>query len=148
MKVILQQDIKNLGDAGDIKDVSDGYARNFLLPKNLVIPFTTGSKAAMDHQNHIIRAKKDKRKKSSQEIAEKIKELSITLKAKVGESEKLFGSITTMDISDALQTEGYLVDKRKIEISQPIKTLGSHTVNVKLEEGISVELKIIVEKED
>ncbi|MFW6366954.1 MAG: 50S ribosomal protein L9 [Spirochaetota bacterium] len=148
MKVILQDDIKNLGDAGDVNEVSDGYARNFLLPKKLVIPFTDSSKAAMDHQNHLIRVKKEKRKKSSAEIAEKMKELTLNIKAKVGDNEKLFGSITSMDISDALGTEGYTVDKRKIELSEPIKTLGAHTVTVKLDEGISTEITVQVEKEE
>lgn len=148
MKVILQDDIKNLGDAGDVKDVSDGYARNFLLPKKLVIPFTNSSKAAIDHQNYIIKVKKEKRKKSSAEIAEQLQQLTLTLKAKVGDSEKLFGSITSMDISDALSEQGFAVDKRKIELPDPIKTLGDHTVTVKLDEGVQASLKVVVEKED
>lgn len=146
MKVILQKDIKNLGDAGDVKVVSDGYARNYLLPKNLVIQYTEASKAAIDHQNHLIKVKKDKRKKSSAEIAEKMKELTLTMNAKVGENDKLFGSITAMDISDALAEQGYTIDKRKVEIAEPIKNLGSHSVDIKLEEGITATITVNVEK--
>jgi large subunit ribosomal protein L9 len=146
MKVILQQDVKNLGDAGDIKVVADGYARNFLIPKNLVIAYNAKSKAAIDHQNQLIKVKKDKRKKVSQEMAEKMKELVISISAKVGEEDKLFGSITNIEIAKQLAEAGYDLDKRKIELAEPIKTLGEFEVVVKLDEGISTTIKLNVVK--
>ena len=147
MKVILQKDIPNLGDAGDVKNVADGYARNFLLPKNLVIKYNESSKKAIDHQKHLIKVKKDKRRKESEKIADAFKNVVVTIKAKVGEEDKLFGSITTLDIARKLVEAGYEIDKRRIHIDETIKTLGEHTVSVKLEEGLTAPLKVVVEKE-
>ena len=147
MKVILQKDIPNLGDAGDVKNVADGYARNFLLPKNLVIKYNESSKKAIDHQKHLIKVKKDKRRKESEKIADAFKNVVVTIKAKVGEDDKLFGSVTSLDISRKLVEAGYEIDKRRIHIDETIKTLGEHTVSVKLEEGLSAPLKVVVEKE-
>ncbi|HEY1406731.1 MAG TPA: 50S ribosomal protein L9 [Spirochaetota bacterium] len=147
MKVILQKDIPNLGDAGDVKVVADGYARNFLLPKKLVILFNESSKKAIDHQKHLIKVKKDKRRKESEKLADAFKGVVITIKAKVGEEDKLFGSVTTLDIARKLKDAGYEIDKRRIHIDEQIKTLGEHTVTIKLEEGLSSPLKVVVEKE-
>lgn len=147
MKVILQKDIPNLGDAGDVKNVADGYARNFLLPKNLVIKYNESSKKAIDHQKHLIKVKKDKRRKESEKIADAFKNVVVTIKTKVGEEDKLFGSITALDISRKLVEAGYEIDKRRIHIEETIKTLGEHTVSVKLEEGLTAPLKVVVEKE-
>lgn len=147
MKVILQNDIPNLGDAGDVKNVANGYARNYLLPKNLVILFNESSKKAIDHQKHLIKVKKDKRRKESEKIAETFKGIEVKIAVKVGEEDKLFGSVTAIDIAKALKTLGHEVDKRRIHIDSQIRTLGEHTVSVKLDEGISSNLKVIVEKE-
>ncbi|HNX58325.1 MAG TPA: 50S ribosomal protein L9 [Spirochaetota bacterium] len=147
MKVILQKDIPNLGDAGDVKNVADGYARNFLLPKNLVIKYNESSKKAIDHQKHLIKVKKDKRRKESEKIADAFKNVVVTIKTKVGEDDKLFGSVTSLDISRKLVEAGYEIDKRRIHIDETIKTLGEHTVSVKLEEGLTAPLKVVVEKE-
>jgi large subunit ribosomal protein L9 len=147
MKVILQKDIPNLGDSGDVKNVADGYARNFLLPKKLVIPFNESSKKAMDHQNHLIKVKKEKRKKESEKIAAAFASIEVKIAAKVGEEDKLFGSITSNDIAKKLKEAGYDIDKRRIHLDDHIKTLGEYKATVKLEEGLSAQIKIIVEKE-
>jgi large subunit ribosomal protein L9 len=147
MKVILQKDIHNLGDAGDVKTVADGYARNFLLPKKLVIPYNESSKKAIDHQNQVIKVKKEKRRKESEKTAQAFNGLAITIKAKVGEEDKLFGSITTLDIAKKLKEAGFDIDKRRIHLDEQIKTLGEHTVGIKLEEGLTAQVKVIVEKE-
>lgn len=148
MKVILQKDISNLGDAGDVKEVADGYARNYLLPKKLVIRWNESSKKAMDHQAHLIKVKKEKRKKQSEKIADAIKALELQIKAKVGEDgSKLFGSVTTIDVAKKLKEAGYEIDKRKIVIEEPIKELGTFDVAVKLEEGLTASVKVTVEKE-
>jgi large subunit ribosomal protein L9 len=147
MKVILQKDIQNLGDAGDVKNVADGYARNFLLPKKLVIPFNESSKKAMDHQKHLIKVKKDKRRKESEKIAEAFSNIEVKIIAKVGEEGKLFGSVTATDIAKKLKEAGYDIDKRRIHLDDHIKTLGEHKVTIKLEEGLSSTIKVVVEKE-
>ena len=147
MKVILQKDIHNLGDAGDVKNVADGYAQNFLLPKKLVIPYNESSKKAIDHQKQVIKVKKDKRRKESEKTAQAFSGLTLTIKAKVGEEDKLFGSITAIDIAKQLKEAGFDIDKRRIHLDEQIKTLGEHSVSIKLEEGLTAQVKVIVEKE-
>ena len=147
MKVILQKDIHNLGDAGDVKNVADGYARNFLLPKKLVIPYNESSKKAIDHQKQVIKVKKEKRRKESEKTAQAFSGLTLTIKAKVGEEDKLFGSITAIDIAKQLKEAGFDIDKRRIHLDEQIKTLGEHNVSIKLEEGLTAQVKVIVEKE-
>lgn len=147
MKVILQKDIHNLGDAGDVKNVADGYARNFLLPKKLVIPFNESSKKAIDHQQQLIKVKKDKRRKESEKTAQAFAGVELKISAKVGEEDKLFGSITALDIASKLKEAGFDIDKRRIHIDEPIKALGEYKVSVKLEEGLTAQVKVTVEKE-
>jgi len=147
MKVILQKDIPNLGDAGDIKEVSPGYARNFLLPRKLVIVANESSKRAIEHQKKLVRIKKDKRKKQSEKLAESITGLELQIAVQVGEEGKLFGSVTAMDIAKKLKEKGFEIDKRKILIETPIKQEGEYTVKIKLDEGQAPAIKIIVGKE-
>ncbi len=147
MKVILQKDIPNLGDAGDIKEVAEGFARNYLLPKKMVIVANESSKKAIDHQMKLIKIKKDKRKKTSEQLAASMSEIEITIAAQVGEEGKLFGSITSMDIAKELKIKGFDIDKRKIQLDSPIKSEGEFKVSIKLEEGLSATVKVIVVKE-
>ncbi len=147
MKVILQKDIPNLGDAGDVKEVADGYARNFLLPKRLVIQYNESSERAIRHQKKLINFKKDKRRSQSEKIAESVANMEIKIIAQVGEEDKLFGSVTSMDIAKHLADKGYLVDKRKIQLDEPIKKKGEYEVPVKLDEGVTATIKVIVDKE-
>jgi len=147
MKVILQKDIPNLGDAGDIKDVSPGYARNYLLPRKLVIVSNESSKRAVEHQKKLIKIKKDKRKKQSEKIAESFAGMELHIAVQVGEEGKLFGSVTAMDIAKKLKEKGFDIDKRKIIIENPIKQEGEYNVKIKLDEGQTPAIKIIVGKE-
>lgn len=146
MKVILQKDIPNLGDAGDIKDVADGYARNYLLPKKLVLLANESSKKAIEHQKKLIKLKKEKRKKESEKIAEGLSGVEVTIEAQVGEEGKLFGSVTTMDIAAKLLEKGFEVDKRKILLDAPIKQEGEFEITIKLEEGLNAQIKVSVVK--
>lgn len=148
MKVILQKDIPNLGDAGDIKEVSNGYARNYLLPRKLVLLADESSKKAMEHQQKLIKIKKEKRRKLSEKLAEKMQDISLTFKAQAGEEDKLFGSITAMDIAKELKTKDIEIDKRKIVLDAPIKKLGEYNITLKLEDGLSASIKVTVEKEE
>jgi large subunit ribosomal protein L9 len=147
MKVILQKDIPSLGDAGDIKEVAEGFARNYLLPKKLVIVANESSKKAIDHQMKLIKIKKDKRKKTSEQLAASMSDVEITISAKVGEEGKLFGSITSMDIAKELKEKGFDIDKRKILLDAPIKSEGEFKIEIKLEEGLTATVKVNVVKE-
>ncbi|MFW5769972.1 MAG: 50S ribosomal protein L9 [Spirochaetota bacterium] len=147
MKVILQKDIPNLGDAGDVKEVADGYARNFLLPKRLVIQYNESSERAIRHQKKLINFKKEKGRSQSEKMAESVANLEIKIIAQVGEEDKLFGSVTSMDIAKHLAEKGYQVDKRKIQLDEPIKKKGEYEVPVKLDEGVAATIKVIVDKE-
>ncbi len=147
MRVILRKDVKNLGKAGEVKEVKEGYARNFLLPRRLAEELTEGKlKEARQHEE-----KKEQKSQRDREAASKVKEklagLNVVIKARTGEKGKLFGSITVADIAAALKDHGILVDKRKLDLGQPIKTLGVHTVTVKLHSEVNVALDILVEEE-
>jgi large subunit ribosomal protein L9 len=147
MKVILQKDVPNLGEAGDIREVREGFARNYLLPKKLVVIANESSRKAIDHQKKMIKIKKEKRKKLSEKVREAIAGLEISFAVQVGEEGKLFGSVTSIDIARKLKELGHEVDKRKILLHAPIKELGSFDVAIKLEESVSATIKVNVEKE-
>lgn len=147
MKVILQKDISNLGEAGDVKEVAEGYARNYLLPKKLVIPYNESSAKAIEHQKKLVKIKKEKRKKEGQKLVEALSNVALTIGAQVGEEDKLFGSVTAIDIAQKLSQMGYSIDKRKIVLSEPIKKAGEHEVKIKLDEGLSATIKVTVVKE-
>lgn len=147
MKVILQKDVVNLGDAGDVKEVADGFARNFLLPKKLVIVYSEENGKTIAHQKHLIKVKKEKRKKESEKVADSLKGVELNFKLKAGEEDKLFGSVTSNDIAQKLAEAGHAIDKRKILLEENIKTVGTFEVAVKLEEGVTANVKIIVDKE-
>ncbi len=148
MKVILQKDISNLGDAGDIKDVADGYARNFLLPRKLVILANESSSKAAEHQKKLIRIKKEKRRKESEKLNEVLSGVSLVIKAQVGEEGKLFGSVTNIDIARGLLELGHDIDRRKIHLDTPIKQEGEYEIAVKLDDGITAKIKLTVEKSE
>ena len=147
MKVILQKDVPNLGDAGDIREVAKGFARNYLLPNKLVIVANESSKKAIDYQAKLVKIKKEKRRKSSEQIVSNISDLELIMPVKVGEEGKLFGSITSMDIARQLKEKGFEVDKRKILLDAPIKHEGEFKVPIKLEEGLVASVKVTVVKE-
>ena len=148
MKVILQKDISNLGEAGDIINVANGYARNYLIPQKLVIIANESSKKAVLHQQKIIKIKKIKRKRDSEKIAEKLSDVNIQIDALVGEEGKLFGSITSIDIAKKLKEKGIDIDKRKILLDDPIKQIGKFDIPVKLDEGLIANLVLTVDKRE
>jgi large subunit ribosomal protein L9 len=145
MKVILQKDIPNLGESGDIKEVSTGYARNFLLPRKLVILASDGRNKALQHQKKLIEIKKDKRKKEQEKLIAALSAVELIITAYAGEEGKLFGSITSMDISKKFAELGYTIDKRKIQLGDTIKQTGSYMVQIKLDAGVTAEVKLTVE---
>ncbi len=147
MEVILKEDVKSLGDIGDIVNVAQGYAKNYLIPRGLAAVADTKNVKAFEHEKRVIARKADKLKADARGLAEKLSSLSIKLKAKAGEEEKLFGSITAMDIAEALKAEGFEVDKKKVVLEEPIKRLGSHTAAVKVARDVTATVNIEVEAE-
>ena len=148
MQVILREDIEKLGKIGDLVKVADGYARNYLVPAKKAIEATPKNVHAMDHAKKMVSDRLRKLKKEAAADAENIKALAVTIKAKVGEEGKLFGSVTTMDIAEAAKVQGVVIDKRKLVLGEPIKRLGDYTVTVKLHADITAEFKVSVVAED
>jgi large subunit ribosomal protein L9 len=147
MKVILMEDIKKIGKMGQIVDVANGFARNYLVPKGLAVEANTKNIRSVEHGKKIVHEKARKLKDSAQDLSSKISAMTITIKAKAGEEGKLFGSVTTMDIAEALNSEGIEIDKKRISLEEPIKRLGSYFVSVKLHHEVSVQLNIQVIEE-
>lgn len=148
MQVILREDIDNLGKIGDLVKVADGYARNYLVPGKKAIEATPKNVHAMDHAKKMVSDRLRKLKKEAAADADRIKALAITIKAKSGEEGKLFGSVTSMDIAEAMKAQGVAVDKRRIVLDEPIKRLGDFTVTVKLHADVTAEFKLSVIAEE
>lgn len=144
MEVILREDVKSLGKAGELVKVKPGYARNFLLPKGLAYEATEGNRKRILAESKARVARAAEEKSAAEVIAATLAGVSVTLARKVGEGDRLFGSITAQDIADALAKQGHAVDKRKIELEHPIKTLGAHTVPVRLHHEVQAELRVTV----
>lgn len=146
MKVILNQDVKGKGKKGELVNVSDGYARNYLLPRKLAKEATNENLNVMHGQQASAEYKKQTELREAQNIAEKMKEITVVLKAKAGENGKLFGSITSKDISEALTAQHHIkIDKKKFVLPDGIKTLGITSVEVKLSRGVTGKVKVSVE---
>jgi large subunit ribosomal protein L9 len=146
MKVILREDVKKLGSKGDVVDVADGYARNYLFPRGMAAEATKGKMKEIKEQE----AKKERlaaeRREEAEKLKSKIESEKFVLKVKAGEQGRLFGSVNTKDIAEAAAEKGYDIDKRKIELDDSIKNLGVHNVNVKLYDDVTAELKVDVQE--
>ena len=145
MKVILTQDVATLGKSGDMKSVADGYATNFLIPKHLAVPAAGGAYRAWQHD---VASREEKRKREREEAeiaANRISSTTLTMGVKVGEGGKLYGSITSKDIADALGRRGIDVDRHKIDLEEPLKSLGTYKVAVKVLSGLTPEVTVVVE---
>lgn len=147
MLVILKENVENLGRIGDVVKVSDGYARNFLIPQKKVVPANKDNVAQVEHQKKMLEKKRSAEKLSAEEQAKKIAAFTCNISRKVGEKDKLFGSVTTQDIADALKAGGIDIEKRSIHLREPIKTLGVHNVEIKLLPEVVSNLKVWVVKE-
>ncbi len=148
MKVILKTDVKDLGKAGDLVNVSSGYARNFLFPRSLALEATEKRVKEFQHLQKVAEAKRKKAVEERRQIVEKLSGVTVQFKSQAGETDRLFGSITNKDISDRLETLGFSVDKRDIVLGEPIRMLGQHKAVVRLGEGLEAELAVSVERED
>lgn len=148
MKVILTQEVKNLGQAGEIKEVSDGYARNFLIPRGFAEEATKGRIKESEEKNLKRQRKKEKELSMAEKMKEKLQGKTIQIKARAGGADRLFGAVTSREISEVLQQElGLAVDKKKIDLPQPIKQLGEYKVKIKVYPSIQAEIKVIVAAE-
>jgi large subunit ribosomal protein L9 len=145
MKVILTDEVRGLGNRGDVVTVAPGYARNFLLPKALAFPATPGNVKRLDQEKHRYDAKVAKDRDKAGEIAKAIEGLKIVLRKKAGEHDAIYGSVTSTDLAEALEAKGITVDKRRIELEEPIKRLGQHTVHVKLHRDVTVGITVEVQ---
>ena len=147
IKLILKSDLKELGNSGDIVDVKDGYARNFLIPAGLALKYSESVVKVLEEEKKKEKIRLEKEKKQASLYQEKISKISCTIPVKVGEEGKLFGAVTSADIEEALKQEGIKIDKRKIELPEPIKVLGVYTVPVRLHPEVIANIKVWVVKE-
>jgi large subunit ribosomal protein L9 len=144
MKVILIDDIRGLGSRGDVVNVKDGYARNYLLPKNLAREATAGNLKSVEQERKKWALLAAKEKEQAEKAAGAVKGTKIVVQKRVGESGQLFGSVTANEIADALTEKGFEVDKRRIELGHPIKTLGTHDVEVRLHKDVTAQIQVEV----
>lgn len=144
MKVILRKEHEKLGQIGTLTDVKDGYARNYLIPRGIAYPATKGSMHALEEEKKQAERRATKEMKESEKLAAQLDKVSVTIKMKVGEDEKLFGSVTSQMLADAIKEQGFTIDKRIIDLEEPIKALGIYTVNVKLQQSVIGKVKVWV----
>ena len=147
MEVILRQAVENLGKPGDVVKVSNGYARNFLLPRGVAFEATPGNLKRIAQEKERLEAAENERRTAAQALAEKLEQVSLTFSARVGEEGKLFGSVTASDIAQQLEGQGFHIEKRQIDLHEPLKTLGVFRVPVRLHAEVKPEVKVWVIKQ-
>lgn len=144
MRLILREPVKNLGQGGDVVTVKDGYGRNFLIPQGLAVVATEGNVKQIAHHKRIIAAQNAKLLKEAQDVATRLNKLEVVLTKQAGAADKLFGSVTSRDIQDALQKQGIVLERKAIVLSEPIRVLGEHTVQAQLFHGVTAQVKVRV----
>ena len=147
MKIILRQDYETLGKIGEIVDVKDGYARNYLFPRNIAYIATPSAIRTLEEEKKQAVRRTEKEKTGSERLATELEKVSLTIQMKVGEDDKLFGSVTSQMIADGLKEKSVTIDKRQIELDEPIKALGIYDVNVKLPGSVTGKVKVWVVRE-
>src|SRR5205814_609242 len=144
MEVILREDIDKLGNRGEVVKVASGYARNFLIPKRLAVAATESNKKIVEQERQSHLRKEAKQQGEAQDLAKLLNGVSVTIAQKAGENDQLFGSVTSKDVADALEQKGYTIDRRKIQLDEPIKQLGEHKVVVRLHRDVTAEVTVNV----
>ena len=147
MEVILKEDVAKLGSRGDVVKVAEGYGRNFLLPRKLAIEASQGNKKVIDQMRAAAVRRSAKEKSQAEELSKQFDGLSMSFARRSGEQDQLFGSVTSGDIADALEKKGFNLDRRKIQLHEPLKTVGEFTVPVKLHKDVTAHLKVVIDKE-
>lgn len=147
MEVILREDVDKVGARGTLVKVADGYARNFLLPKRLAVPATDANKKIVEQEREAYLRREAKDKSESEDLAKLLTGVTLTFRHKVGENNHLFGSVTAKDIADALEAQKFQVERRKVQLEEPIRTVGEHEVAVRLHRDVTTHIKVVVEPE-
>jgi len=147
MEIILREDVDKLGARGSVVKVADGYARNFLLPKRLAVPATEANRKIVEQERQAYLRREVKAKTDAEGLAQLMANVTLTFRQRVGENNHLFGSVTAKDIADALEAQKYHVDRRKIQLDEPIRTVGEHKVTLRLHRDVPTEINVIVEPE-
>jgi large subunit ribosomal protein L9 len=148
MEIILREDVEHLGARGQLVKVTAGYARNFLLPKKLGVPATDSNRKIVEQERQAHLRKEAKLKGEAEDLAKLLGSVTVTIKRKAGESDQLFGSVTAADVADALAAQKYMIERRKIQLEEPIKTLGEHKVTVRTHKEVSVDITVNVTREE
>ena len=148
MEVILREDIDKLGNRGEVVKVAPGYARNFLLPKKLAVAATESNKKIVEQERQAHLRKEAKLKGEAEDLSKLLTGVTVTIAQKAGENDQLFGSVTSKDVADALAHKGYTIDRRKVQLDEPIKQLGEYKVPVRLHKDVTAEVTVIVAKEE
>jgi large subunit ribosomal protein L9 len=148
MEVILKETIEGLGVPGDVLSVADGYARNYLLPMQLAVHATERNRRHFEHHKRVIDHQESKNKEHAREIAAQIAGVTCTLSRRAGENDRLFGSVTSTDVAEALHAEGFDLERRFFELAEPIRELGVFTVPIRLHADVHAELRVVVEREE
>jgi large subunit ribosomal protein L9 len=148
MEIILREDVEHLGARGQLVKVTAGYARNFLLPKKLGVPATDSNRKIVEQERQAHLRKDAKLKSEAEDLAKLLGAVTVSITRKAGESDQLFGSVTAGDVADALAAQKYTIDRRRIQLDEPIKTLGEHKVTVRTHKEVSVEITVNVTREE
>jgi large subunit ribosomal protein L9 len=147
MEVILREDVDKVGARGALVKVAAGYARNYLLPRKLAVPATSSNKKIVEQEREAYVRREAKAAAESQELAKLLENVTLTFRHKVGENDHLFGSVTAKDIAEGLEAQRFHIERRKVQLDEPIRTLGEHLVTLRLHRDVSTQIKVIVEKE-
>ena len=147
MKVILRQNHESLGQVGDVVDVKEGFARNFLIPRKMAYAALKGNIHALEEEKKTIEKKQQQETRAAETLSIELEKVSVSIPVQVGEEDKIFGSVTTQMIADALNEKGFEIDKRKIEIEEPIKALGIYGISIKLHPNVTAKIKVWVVRE-
>src|SRR5262244_786848 len=148
MEVILREDIEKLGSRGQVVKVAPGYARNFLLPRRLAVSATESNKKIVEQERQSHLRKEAKLQTEAEDLGKMLTGVSVTIAQKAGENDQLFGSVTAKDVADALEKKNFTIDRRKIQLDEPIKQLGDHKVNVRLHRDVAAEITVQVVREE
>jgi large subunit ribosomal protein L9 len=148
MQIILQEDVEKLGNRGELVEVAEGYARNFLLPRRLALEATSGNMKRLEKMRAAFAKKEATEKESATTLAGLLASVSLEFTRKSGENDQLFGSVTSGDVAEALEAKGYNIDKRKIVLAEPIKAVGEYDIPVKLYREVTASVKVVVRKEE
>jgi large subunit ribosomal protein L9 len=147
MEVILREDVTDLGSVGDIVKVKAGFARNYLLPRGLAVVADKRNVRVLEHQKRLVADKRERDRKQARSFADTLGNVRLTIKARAGDEGKLFGSVTNLDIEKALAAQGFSVERRRIRLEEPIKSIGEHVVPVHLAAGVDARVTVVVEAE-